>query len=396
MIKTLFYSLMFFAIEAALFMGGQNVVFKQYALNAPIFYGCQNRAQQLPTDAVVSAHSINASEHGGRVILGGSSSQVFVSVINFLEDPALRAMIHRGDTGSQKFWDSLRIIDNLDHPNASVLLVLHPRKFLNSDSRNAITNSKYSYGLSGSFPINSQAYERLAIKLESENGIDVEEKLGGGLDAFKKHLFFPLNFFAQAARECVEETVDFRLVTPLEAWQADSKIAATEASGIVIGHANAATLTEKEKAEDESRATKTDDLPWKEQAAPFRAWLKTASKPDNVTFRYAESMALLEALLETAKRNGVKLIIVDAPLSEVHKEELLPLIPDFYEDVAALVDKFETAHYIGFDQSTVPGNMRYFLDAIHLTPDGWQKYYFDYLINAITYDLEPGDSDDPS
>ena len=107
-------------------------------------------------------------------------------------------------------------------------------------------------------------------------------------------------------------------------------------------------------------------------------------------------MALLEALLETAKRNGVKLIIVDAPLSEVHKEELLPLIPDFYEDVAALVDKFETAHYIGFDQSTVPGNMRYFLDAIHLTPDGWQKYYFDYLINAITYDLEPGDSDDPS
>ena len=199
MIKVLLYSLIFFAIEAALLLGGQNALFRLYATNAPVFYGCQNRAQQLPTDAVVSAHSINASEHGGRVILGGSSSQVFVSAINFLEDPALREMIHRGDTGSQKFWDSLRIIDNLDHPKASALLVLHPRKFLNSDSRNAITRSKYSYGLSGSFPINSQAYDELVARLEAENGLDPEEKLGGGLGAFKKHLFFPLNFFAQAS-----------------------------------------------------------------------------------------------------------------------------------------------------------------------------------------------------
>jgi hypothetical protein len=220
MIKILFYSLVFFAIEAALFLGGQNVIFKQYTLNAPVFYNCQNRAQQLPTDAVISAHLINSSKQGGRVILGGSGSQAFVAVINYLEDPALREMIHRGDTGSQKFWDALRIIDNLDHPDASALLVLHPRKFLNSDSRNAITRSKYSYDLSGSFPINSQAYERLVVELEAENDIDPEKKLGGGLGAFKKHLFFPLNFYAQAARECVEETVDYRLVKPMETWQA--------------------------------------------------------------------------------------------------------------------------------------------------------------------------------
>ncbi|MGI9493846.1 MAG: hypothetical protein ACR2QF_15725 [Geminicoccaceae bacterium] len=393
MIKILFYSLVFFAIEAALLLGGQNIVFKQYALNAPVFYNCQNRAQQLTTDAVVSAHMINASENGGRVILGGSSSQVFVSVINFLEDPALREMIHRGDTGSQKFWDALRIIDNPDHPDASVLLVLHPRKFLNSDSRNAITRSKYSYGLSGSFPINSQAFERVAVELESENGIDSEKSLGGGVGAFKKHLFFPLNFFAQAARECVEETVDDRLIKPLENWQAASKRPSSDISRAIIGAAIAATDEEIVKTQDQP---KIEELPWKEQAAPFRKWLETASKPENVSFRYAESLALLEEILETAERRGVKLIIVDAPLSEVHKEELMPFIPDFYEDVAALVEKFATAHYIRFDQSTVPGNMDYFLDAIHLTPDGWQDYYFDYLIDAITFDLTPVDGDNPS
>jgi len=393
MIKILVYSLAFFALEAALFLGGQNILFKQYALNAPIFYGCQNRAQQLPTDAVASAHSINAFEHGGRVILGGSSSQVFVSVINFLEDPELRAMLHRGDTGSQKFWDSLRIIDNLDHPNASVLLVLHPRKFLNSDSRNAITNSKYTYGLSGSFPINSQAYDRVAAMLQERNRIDQTDQLGGGLEAFKKQLFFPLNFFAQAARECVEETVDDYLLTPLETWRAASKQASTKTSNILIREAFADTATAAEHVQS-APANTSEKLPWKDQAAAFRAWLKNASKPENVAFRYAESLALLEKLLETATERGVKLIIVDAPLSEVHQQELLPLIPSYYDDVAALTEKFETAHYIRFDQSTVPGNMTYFLDAIHLTADGWQKYYFDYLIDAVTFDLEPKRRDD--
>ena len=161
---------------------------------------------------------------------------------------------------------------------------------------------------------------------------------------------------------------------------------------MVISNAVAATEEQNDKAADDP-TVEADSLLWKEQAALFRAWLENASKPENVRFRYAESMSLLRVLLETAERRGVELIIVDAPLSEVHKNELLPLIPNFYEDVATLVDQFQTAHYIlRFDQSTVPGNMTYFLDAIHLTPDGWQTYYFDYLIDAITYGLEaPGD-----
>lgn len=387
MIKILSYSMVFFALEAVLLLGGQNVLFRQYAVNAPVFYNCQSRAQQLPTDAIISAHTINASKEGGRVILGGSSSQVFVAVINYLEDPELRAMLHRGDTGSQKFWDSLRIIDNLDHPNASAVLVLHPRKFLNSDSRNAITRSNYNYGLSGSFPINSEAYEDVVTTLEAANGADADEQLGGGLGAFKKHLFFPINFYAQAARECVDEAVDHRLVKPFENWQAASKLTLVDEQDAV---AAAPEVIEAFGTEAGEAASK--NLPWKQQAVAFRKWIANASEPERRTFRYAESLALLEQLLETAERRGVRLVIADAPLSEVHRNELMPFMPTFYDDIEELVGKFETADYIRFDQGSVPDNMPYFIDALHLTPEGWQKFYFDYLTDAITHGLKPLDA----
>ncbi len=391
MIKILVYSIVFFALEAVLLVGGQNIIFRQYAVNAPIFYSCQSRAQQLPTDAVISAHTINASKQGGRVILGGSSSQVFVAVINYLEDPALRDMLHRGDTGSQKFWDSLRIIDNLEHANASAVLVLHPRKFLNSDSRKAITRSKYNYGLSGSFPINSRAYEDVVTRLEVANDSSPDNELGGGFGAFKKKLFFPFNFYAQAARECIDEFVDYRLVKPLENWQAASKEKAPEPIDAKIGKS---TAIRPEVVGSETSSRAADDLPWKQQSAAFRKWIATASEPERLAFRYAESLGLLEELLETAERKGVALIVVDAPLSEVHANELMPFIPNFHDDVAELVDNFETAHYIRFDQSTVPGNMPYFIDALHLTAEGWQEAYFDYLTDAITRGLEPADAGD--
>lgn len=368
--RFLFLLISFFALEG--------VAFASYAGTLTGFFGRKWPAtlhSDVQRDALLGIQRIRTAnmdwQHPKQFILGPSSAVPYWEAAKSLP-PERRETVVSLISGSQVLVDAVRLVDKMQVPGSTVVLVVTAHKFANMWFDRTMIETHYLNGAAGKYMLESPTFD--AMWAEYRKTHEVKNSVWT-----QPHwrMFRPFMAFAYFVSDFVDEKIK-RPVSRLKTLFPVTGQSAVAPAFSLFPSAQAAPAPAATPAVTPTETTGSDyegltDFKLKE----FRVWRDFSKTQFDESID--QSFKMLELLISMTKEKRLKLVIAEAPMSEVEEAELLPFLKDYRRRFNEISQKHPGVTFIQHDSAVVSNNQKYFLDYVHINKTG-QDFYHDYLL----------------
>ncbi|MBI1385033.1 MAG: hypothetical protein GC150_09000 [Rhizobiales bacterium] len=401
--RFIFYTALFFALQGVGLVAFQDQILGAFGRNWPASW--QSGVQR---DALLGAQRIAEANREGKpktFIVGPSSAPPFFEAAKTLP-PEISEHVVSLYSGSQVLHDAIRLMEAMEVPGSTVVVIVTPHKFANMWYDRSMVETHYINGMAGKYMLPSPTFDRLWEEFRAGNDVN-------SMVWTQKHwrLFQPLMPYAYYLNDMVDQNVRRpirRLKQSLKprpprkpagtasllfdtAWAADAPATAMPASIAPIasqhptfgGNASAgergptaATRMAQATARNEPMASEYGGHISVRKLKEFRDWRDFSKTQFEQSVR--ESFAVLEILVEIANARGLRLVLAEAPFPDVEEAELLPLMPEYGPLFEAFAARHPQVRVVRFDPAVLENDQKYFSDYVHLNKDG-KEFYRSYL-----------------
>ena len=350
MLRIIVLSLFCFILQAAAVLCFQRHHFAALASIDVRYLTLRKAAQKRVFLNIQKVAHANEEKKPAVFLLGGSVAREFFPAEAELGE-RLSASVYNLAVSAQTLIDSIRLVENIELQDGTIVYPLTPGKFL-APLRDEMRASKYEYGAGFRYPLQSDTVENIF----QEHNVSTENMF--------HRVLRPLNLYT------------FLLV---DSWKQKVKLT----KQFLRGESSL------------SRVFKDTSTPaqflYDLDAVPEdRLKRKLARHKKNIRPRIRESLTtrfeLLSELIALTRRKGLRFALVELPYGEIYQEVLREEIGVYKEQLDEFVRR-EGVLRIPFDNARYGNHQKYFYDHVHLLTAG-REYYNTYSLDSLRYVLD--------
>lgn len=345
--KVFFVSVLFFIIEICLFVNIRDHIFQYIAKVDPIYrthlFDHQNSVDRIIHQIVKN----NEEKKKAIYIFGGSTARELFAPNEILSADRGYNYYNCG-VASQQLIDTIRLVDNINTPESTIVYVLSPPKFTIMPVKQLVM-SKYFMGLSLKYPLASKAAEDIIESEIKKRNIEVNSFV-----EHKDRIIYKLNVFVYLLR-------------------LNLKAKLMHFKGVITGKEEMSKLfwDDSKPYHHKPDLRRKSDSP--EKAKDFINNNIRKYVDGQETENLELNISLLNELLNLANKKKIRVILFDLPISDVvwEKYEVETLKERILFNIES---RYPNVHYYQFNYSKFKNNQRYFSDAFHLNDEGRKKF----------------------